>query len=212
MKIKERYEKYQIMPTLAEHMLRVGAVAKILTSQIKESGFPSKEIISACLLHDMGNIVKFDLDNVPAGLDIPNIEHWKEVQKKVIDQYGLDEHDATYQMAKDMGVSKVTLDAISNCGTAKAKKVLEEKSIPAMFVTYSDYHVAPTEIVTPEDRLNNILIRYKNTPKYEGYVRDGNNVLEIAHYLEKQYSLDKQQVNEISVKTVVSELLEWELV
>ncbi len=78
--------------------------------------------------------------------------------------------------------------------------------------TYSDYHVAPTEIVTPEDRLNNILIRYKNTPKYEGYVRDGNNVLEIAHYLEKQYSLDKQQVNEISVKTVVSELLEWELV
>ncbi len=212
MKIKDAYEKYQIMPTLAQHMLRVGSVAKILTNQIKDADFPAKEIVSACLLHDMGNIVKFDLDNVPAGLDIPDIDYWKKAQRKVQDQYGMDEHDATYQMAKDLGVSDTTLEAIANCGTANAKKVLEEKNIASMFVTYCDYHVAPTEIVTPEERLNNILVRYKDTPKYEGYLRDGRNVLEIGNFLEQKYSLNKDEVNELSVKNIALEIGEWELI
>ena len=212
MKVEDVYERYQVMPTLAVHMLSVGAVGSILTKSITETGFPKNEIISACLLHDMGNIVKFDLDSIPKGLHIPDVDYWKEVQKKIRTRYGMDEHEVTYKMSRDIRVSDVTLDAITNSGTANAARVLEEKNIAAMFVTYCDYHVMPTAITDPKSRLKDILYRYKNTPKYDGYKRDGMNVLNIADYLENHYSIAKESLDEESVRQEADRLRKWELV
>lgn len=212
MKASAAYQYYNIMPTLAQHMLQVGAVAKIVTDQINEPDFPAAEIISACLLHDMGNIVKFDLDNVPAGLDVPDIDHWKSVQTNIRKQYGLDEHQVTHHIANELGVSETTLNAIENCGTSKAASVLAAHNIPAMVVTYCDYHVAPTNIVSPAQRLADILDRYAGTPKYTGYQTDGQNVLALANYLETTYKIDPDLVTAEAVASVVESLRDWDLV
>ena len=74
MNILQIYKKYQIMPQLAEHQLTVAAVAEELLNHLS---FPPKadpppaeildrhDVVAACLLHDMGNIVKFDLTKTP---------------------------------------------------------------------------------------------------------------------------------------------------
>ena len=47
------------------------------------------------LLHDLGNIVKFDLEKYPdfLGKEKPRLEYWKKVQKEVREKYGSDDHD-----------------------------------------------------------------------------------------------------------------------
>lgn len=206
------YEKFKIMPTLATHMLTVGAVAKIFTDTIVESDFPAKEIVSACLLHDLGNIVKFNLDKTPKGLGIPNIEYWKQEQQDIKNSYGLDEHEVTHTMAHEISVSDITLNAIDNCGSAKAQAVLKAKNVPAMFVTYCDYHVSPTGVVAIEERIEDILHRYKDTPKYEGYKRDTVNVKNIAQFLEETYSLNETSLNTTLVEETIEELKHWDLI
>ncbi len=60
-KISEIYEEYKIMPNLREHQLRVAAVAAQICDNFNKP-LNKKEIITACLLHDMGNIIKFKLE------------------------------------------------------------------------------------------------------------------------------------------------------
>jgi len=60
--ITEIYEHYNIPPWLQEHMLRVSAVSSIICDQLGDK-VRKHEVVSACLLHDMGNIIKFDFDS-----------------------------------------------------------------------------------------------------------------------------------------------------
>ena len=65
MKIKDIYSKYNIPPNLQLHMFRVAAFADILCDNHKKVDFDKEIIIKSCLLHDLGNIIKFDFDNFP---------------------------------------------------------------------------------------------------------------------------------------------------
>ena len=49
------------MPSLQLHMYRVTAVASRIVDNWKGQNLDKKEIIIACLLHDIGNIIKFKL-------------------------------------------------------------------------------------------------------------------------------------------------------
>ena len=64
MTILEIYEKYKIMPQLQEHQLRVASVAKTICDHLLVP-VHTDHVVSVCLLHDMGNILKFDLQKFP---------------------------------------------------------------------------------------------------------------------------------------------------
>ncbi len=55
MSIGTIYKKYKIMPQLQEHMFRVAAVALLICENFEDS-LPKEDIVTACLLHDMGKI------------------------------------------------------------------------------------------------------------------------------------------------------------
>ncbi len=64
MTIQQLYEKYEIMPNLQLHMYRVAAVAKMICDHFQKP-INKQEVIITCLLHDIGNIIKFDLFDFP---------------------------------------------------------------------------------------------------------------------------------------------------
>ena len=68
MKISEIYQKYQIPPHLQLHMYRVSAVAWTICDNFDEE-LDKIKIVAADLLHDMGNIIKFDLKLFPEFLE-----------------------------------------------------------------------------------------------------------------------------------------------
>ncbi len=105
--VRDLYRDYKIMPSLAAHQFRVAGVAWAIMDATDESALPSplrrNEVISACLLHDMGNILKFDLSYFPEFLEPEGLSYWKVVKADFRAKYGMDEHAATLQIAKEIG-------------------------------------------------------------------------------------------------------------
>ncbi len=73
-----------------------------------------EHLIVAGLLHDLGNVIKFDLDKFPAllGDELPRIDFWHEEQKKLIEKYGDDDHIATGKMLDELGIKPEIKDTI----------------------------------------------------------------------------------------------------
>src|SRR3989344_3343249 len=111
MKITEIYKKYKIPKNLQEHQLKVAAVASTICNNFKQK-IDKESVITAALLHDMGNIIKFDLGKFPEFLEPEGIEYWQIVQVEFRKKDGEYEHDATYKKAEEIGVNKSVFEII----------------------------------------------------------------------------------------------------
>ena len=78
MKISEIYEKYKIMPQLQEHMLRVTAVASLIAGKFGKK-LDKRTIITATLLHDLGNMAKIKLGTFPEFVQLLGVDYWEKV-------------------------------------------------------------------------------------------------------------------------------------
>ena len=78
-KILDIYDEYKIIPALQKHMLRVAAVASLICNNFNEP-LPKNDIITACLLHDMPNILKFKWDSLLEFLEPKGFHYWQNIQ------------------------------------------------------------------------------------------------------------------------------------
>ncbi len=163
----EWYGEFRIMPSLAAHQRRVAAVACSIIDAA-ERGTPvgddlhrnRREIVSACLLHDMGNILKFDLSYFPDFLEPEGMAYWESVQAEFADRYGTDEHEATLAIAREIGVSDRTFGYINAVGFRMATGTLAGRDPGKMLCCYADMRVAPFGIVTLDERFDEGTKRY----------------------------------------------------
>lgn len=162
--IAEIYESYEIPPNLQEHQLTVASVAQTVCDV--QVGFVETDaVVRACLLHDMGNIIKFKLESTDPGLALGDVEHWRTVQKRFIAKYGPSEHEATLAIAREIGVPSRILELLDMIGFSHARATLESGDRAAMIASYSDMRVSPTGVTSLHARLDNIRERYGSTPE-----------------------------------------------
>ena len=116
MTIEEIYSEFTIPPNLAEHMLTVAKVVFNIKEHWVGIEIDWNILVKSALLHGIGNIVKFKFDEGTElmGKEASNIDYWMEVQKKIIDKYGADDHVASDNMLKEIGVSEKILEIIQN--------------------------------------------------------------------------------------------------
>lgn len=159
MQIKQVYDKYQIMPQLATHMLRVASVGKFVLSGWKEE-IDTDLVTRTLLLHDMGNILKFDLENplVP----IENIEYWRNIQNQWIDKYGSNVHNTTISILKELNQDKAAevLEEEHSVYSTDDKMGILNNSWPAKILAYCDVRVTPYGVVTMKERIDDLQKRY----------------------------------------------------
>lgn len=105
--IRRVYDRFSVPPNLAEHMETVAQVVRVIRDHWQGEPIDWDFIIQAALLHDIGNIVKFDFEAHPEFLreEQANIDHWKAVQRDIIARYGKDDHLASGNMLRELGVS-----------------------------------------------------------------------------------------------------------
>ncbi len=157
------YEKYYILPALQEHQLRVAAIVQIILDNLDSSLLIDKdEMIKAALLHDMGNIIKFDLNAFPEFLQPEGLSYWEKIQNKYFSDYGKDEKQATEMIAKELKVSERVLELINAIGFDNVKKHFEAKKLAEIICEYADCRVAPKGVVSLEERLRDLQDRYKD--------------------------------------------------
>lgn len=208
MQIKQIYEKYHIMPQLATHMLRVGAVGKIVAENWK-NGCDAKLTTDLCLLHDMGNIVKFDLENRNEGKfgKIEKIEYWQKIQQEYWDKYGHDAHDATVGILHDADLTRFVefISEEEKLYFAEAKEPgLKVVSVAAIILMYADCRVKPEGIVSYRERIDDLKSRYGGvgTPTWYDWTHWFDN------WMQSQVKIDLKSITETSASPLFDELLE----
>lgn len=102
MTIQDAYVKYQIPPKLQMHQYRVAGVALGIAESISVAKVDTENIVRACLLHDMGNIIKFNMSLFPEFFEPEGIDFWRKVKRSFIKKYGPDEHVATMEIAREI--------------------------------------------------------------------------------------------------------------
>ena len=212
MTIRELYEKYHVMPQLVTHMLRVGAVGKIIAENwVSECDI--KFTTDLCLIHDMGNIVKFDLsenENNKLFGPIKNIETWREIQKSYWDKYGHDAHDATVGILNDSG-----LDRFVDCITEEEKLYFAEASeseldatnVATIIMLYSDCKVTPAGVVSYRERIDDLSERYgggRTKTWYDWTYR-------FEKWMQSKTKIDLQSIDEAMVEPLFDELLGYDI-
>lgn len=158
--IGDIYTHFKIPPQLQLHQLRVAAVGKIVSDALSAD---TRTVVLACLLHDMGNIIKFRLDRFPEFLEPEGHAYWKEVQDDYKKKYGTDEHVATLMICDELGVSDRVLTCIRAVGMTKVHSNLSEGTREECITNYADLRVGPRGLVSIVERIADGKARYGNT-------------------------------------------------
>jgi HD domain len=169
MNIMEIYKKYQIMPNLAEHQLKVAAVGEMICEHWRRGTTlnltrnDAETIIAACLLHDMGNILKFDLTKTKSLLNMDiDLEFWQKVKEEYLQKYGEDEHQAALKIAQEIGATPRIIELIDCIGFNTGQMNAEAKDFGKKICAYSDIRVGPRGVISLEERLADLRVRYDN--------------------------------------------------
>lgn len=212
---REIYAAYKTMPPLQLHQLRVAAVGKLIcdnsTKKVNE-----RDVILACLFHDMGNILKFKLGQIPEFLEPEGLKYWKSIQSDYRTKYGDDEHIASEIIAREIGlsvnvISCITAIKFSVAETTKAAGTFEQK-----ICEYSDSRVGPHGVVSLTERLEEGRKRYLADGRKSSLAspQDMFDVLARAERdIEKQIfaeaKIKPEDVSDASVAPLIEELWEY---
>ncbi len=164
--IKDIYTKYKIIPILQTHQLRVAAVASIICDALdNEEG--KNDIVLACLLHDMGNILKFDMTQFPESFEPQGIKYWQKVKDEFELKYSTtNEHLATLAIVDQIGESSHVRALIESIGFMNLTEVQPSGNLDQKICNYSDMRVGPKGVLSLDERLADGDSRYRHRIKH----------------------------------------------
>lgn len=151
MNIQQIYQKYHIPENLQEHHFRVAGVASLIADNFNLE-LNKEAIVTVCLLHDMGNLIKFNFDLYPEFWQKEGVLYWKNIQNEMIRKYGDDEDIATIKIAEEIGVSQDVLDILKNLGFSKSEFVRDGDDFNLKICHYADGRVSPHGVVSLQER------------------------------------------------------------
>lgn len=196
------------MPILQEHMLRVAGVASMICDNFNEP-LPKEDIITACLLHDMGNIIKSNFEFLPESLAPKGLEYWQQVKNDYIKKYGNNEHEATIQIMKELGILSSVILIVDQIRFSLLCSHRDGNDMSIKIVSYADNRVSPYGVVSFNERVNESKERYKNH-KNNHEEKEWAKMVACCKDIEKQIfakcKIKPEDVNNESVASIMSEL------
>jgi hypothetical protein len=122
-----------------------------------------RDLAIGCMLHDIGNIVKFRLRDFPEVMPGEDVEYWENIQKQYIKKYGAEEHEANMGVTRDVGVSKEVLEIVDAVGFHNWCMVKDGSTWEHKIASYADSRVAPFGVKSLDERLLDANKRYSGT-------------------------------------------------
>jgi len=201
------------MPNLQLHQLRVAAVGKMVCDSFKLP-VNERDIMLACLFHDMGNILKFDLTYFPDALEPRGLAYWEQVKEEYREKYGTDQHEASQLIAREIGLSEEVVRLISLVSFSGLQQTLKEPSFEPKIVEYADCRVAPHGIVSVRDRFIDGRKRYlsrfhkqaDNDAHYDALTEAG---YEMEQEIFAQCRITPEDITDEAVAPLIEELWEY---
>ncbi|OGM11572.1 hypothetical protein A2Z22_02125 [Candidatus Woesebacteria bacterium RBG_16_34_12] len=203
------------MPQLQLHMLRIAGVASMICDSF-EKELDKNSIVSACLLHDMGSIVKFKLGLFPVLEGEKGIGYWEKVKKDYLKKYGVDDHLATLKICKELGVNTKIINIINNFGFSNTANIFKTKNYNFKICVYSDMRVSPTGVTSLMTRLKEARNRYLKKQKHVYSKEYFDQLIPLWPKIEKQIfskCLTKpQDITEEKVELLIERLRNFDII
>lgn len=197
MKIEEIYQRFSVPKNLQEHMFRVFGIVCVIGASWRGEELDWDLLKKLTLLHDLGNIVKFNLKEEETYL--------KEKQKLMIEKYGADDHEATGKMVKELGFDEVAVDVIQQKSFGNSIAIANSQNYLLKILYYADMRVLPNGIGSLEDRLldvRNRMPKYTSRPDFEDLV---NACREVEVQLQKHTNIP---LSDVSNETIAPYIIE----
>lgn len=211
MTIATLYEQYRLMPNLQDHQYRVTGVAALLCDHLQVT-LDRDAILQACLLHDMGNIIKFDLLYFPEFLEPKGLEYWQGVQNECIQTYGDNAHHATLKIVEELGVSKRVRGLIDAISFNQEKQNYESDDFSRKVCAYADMRVAPHGVVSLQERLDDGQKRYASKhPQTPFFYAMATCLKKIETQLFEQMDISREDVNDSTILPYMKTFIEMEI-
>lgn len=162
--VKNIYAYCYIPTILAEHMWRVTSLTAKLLNSWTGSKLNQQLLLETMLLHDLGNLVKFDLSSTAPHLLMPpkELAFYQALQKLWQTKFGLDADMATSDLIASLPlkngiqISQLILDHTS--GTLAA--TVESHDWLQKICDYTDFRVGPYGLVSLTERFADLKRRY----------------------------------------------------
>jgi hypothetical protein len=172
MNILTIYEQCKIPENLQLHMLRVAAVGKIICDHSSIQSIDSNLIIKTLLLHDMGNIIKFNFSNTSmfSQEDRAKVDSYKTTQAEFMRKYGNDADVATIQIIKEITSDERIIELCKNCHGEMAHKYVNGEFWNERISYYADMRSGLNGILSVDQRFDDLKNRYPDElEKLEDY-------------------------------------------
>jgi hypothetical protein len=207
--IQEIYTQYHIPPALQMHMFRVAAVAEMIMDHWEQ--FIDREaVVTALLLHDMGNIIKFNLDSLPELLEPQGKEYWQSIQDDFVQRYGNNEEVAHVAIVQELGVSENIVRLVAGIGFRTMCHSVADDNLAQKICNYADLRVYPHGVVSLAERLEDGRRRYNIPVGDERW-----DLVVCAKQLEEQIfqhcDIVPEDINDIAIAPYVAKYSEFHL-
>lgn len=213
-KITDIYEEYKIMPQLQMHQLRVASVAQMICDNINLE-LDKNIIIKTALLHDMGNIIKFDLPLFPKFLEPEGLEYWESVKSDYIQTYGDNEHEATVKIIEELGVEQEVSRIAGENRFSNMCLHKEGQDIYLKIIHYADGRVGPNGVLSYNERMDDAGERYKDHRINIWQKEERLKLVECGKDIEKQIffhlNIKPEDINDQSVAPIIENLKNFEI-
>lgn len=216
---REIYEHYRIPPWLQTHQLRVAAVGKMVADSLA-SPIDTDLVVTTCLLHDIGAIVKFDFtfSNHSTLKDLcppEDVAHWKQVQEEMQARYGMKEYVATDAIIDELGREDVRR-IFNNMGMSNMEQLIEGGVTEACVAQYADMRAGPYGIVSISERVADVTKRYQAFWEREGRGEESKRYVELSAGLERRLfvsvRISPEDINDASAVPLIEALWDYEIV
>ncbi len=159
------YDRLNLISGLRLHMFMVAAVGESIIDNWNGASavINGGDIIAALLLHDIGNIVKFDFDEPKFwnGKSAEEIGYWKGIKRDTIERYGTSsDKEVTLGMASDLGINPRLFFLLSNMGFGNVQSALASNDFELKICMYADQRVGPSGIMGIRERFRDLRERY----------------------------------------------------
>jgi hypothetical protein len=199
------YSKFDLPSNLRMHCFRTAAIAELICDNWNGPAINKNDIVAALLLHDLGNLIKYDFShqNLLSQEDAGKIDYWRQRQKETIEKYGSSETEATMKMVCELAVEarlKSLLAGHESLDDWNAA-VLGGNDWDNKIISYADCRVSPFGVVTIEERFKDLITRRKGKPVEQVYRALFPSVIELEAQLSQKMSISPSQITDKTIES-----------
>lgn len=220
--IAEIYARYQVPPNLQQHMLWVAGVGKLALDHWQAEEISKKHVLEALLVHDLGNLIKFEL-NKPESMRMmqtydettTSVEKWKQIQQQMVERYGSNADLANELIAQELGLHQETQILLMRHSFERLIEILDQDHWEEKLVFWSDLRIMPQGLASTQDRVQDLRDRYYYRDTKWANPQIYNQWLQASLTLEKQLnqrtSIDLHKITQQDLKSIVVKLTDYQL-